>query len=287
MTPPEEIDGPALSLSIKRSKRVVTEDGEFTILSMDDPDVATYVQPAFNGTRLLTAISDRESLNNPSFALDIPQGTTMVETPAAYTLVAPDGTEFGAFEHPWVRDSEGHEIATHLELSGTTITQVIDRPHADIAFPLLADTHWEYAYTYDIGTITASKARSKMHTCFNCFFPVHGAPKAFPTSGERLPLTINILGWDIYPMTCKFMFESYIPEAQLFHFSFVAIEDHIDGAGSSIDFEVVKIDGERQLRVYTWILNSFTPAFKTAYRAGAYEMWAKFADNLQTISIET
>lgn len=58
---------------------------------------------------------------------------------------------------------------------------------------LLYQWHWYVAKLVPSGNEIGIKAHQndafkELHRCFNCSFPVAGAPHAFPTNGQYIPL---------------------------------------------------------------------------------------------------
>ena len=48
-------------------------------------------------------------------------------------------------ERPWARDANGAEVPTHYEITGTTLTQIIDHRMEPYAYPIVADPFWDTA----------------------------------------------------------------------------------------------------------------------------------------------
>jgi peptidoglycan hydrolase-like protein with peptidoglycan-binding domain len=78
---------------------------------------------------------------------------------------------------------------------------------------------------------TATDAFDELHRCFNCSFPVQGAPAAFPTWGQFVDLKVclAILGCGKFPV-------KFYPDETRHFIRLVAQAGHFEGEGSTITF---------------------------------------------------
>ncbi|GIJ12498.1 type IV secretion protein Rhs [Micromonospora andamanensis] len=117
----------------------------------------------------------------------------------------------------------------------------------------------------------ADKAMKELHRCFNCNFPIPGAPKRFPAHGEHLPLKVA----GIVPAPL----ESYPLETGDGMYYHVSGDGHFDGRGSVIHFRMQQ-DGKGQLQLHVrgYVVDPKVPtAVSTPL---AYAEWSKFAGKL-------
>ncbi|WP_460444115.1 hypothetical protein, partial [Amycolatopsis cihanbeyliensis] len=84
--------------------------------------------------------------------------------------------------------------------------------------------------------VTAEEVLRELKRCFNCSFPIDGAPADFPVDGQHIPLDacLPILGFICMDAPVKAY--TLKENGQWAGFRFIAQEGHFDGAGSVIDF---------------------------------------------------
>lgn len=70
------------------------------------------------------------------FQLD---GTAKIIKYGAGLVLFNDGKFAGAVAPAWAKDAEGKNVPTHYEVSGATITQVVDHQSANFTYPVVAD----------------------------------------------------------------------------------------------------------------------------------------------------
>lgn len=246
------------------------------------PFTSGLVQPTGAGVRVLTVISDPQATSAFSYTFDVPQGTTLERSATGYHLKS-ETVLYGSLRLPWAVDAEGIQLPTWYTWSGTTLTQHVDHSAANIEYPVVADPAWQYSYFYTLNK-TPIQAREMLKGCFNCLFPVSGAPRAFPTVGQILPLTVG-------PANFECRFKSEFSSATYFGFQFDATENHVDGAGSNIIFQfqpdtyLPGLNATGFLTVDAYIVNDSWWLNNDVYRAAALANWQKFADNVNITSL--
>jgi hypothetical protein len=232
------------------------------------------VQPLDQGFRILDVIPNSTASNEFSFTIHAPSGTKLVKSLGSIRLELGDEI-LGVIRAPWAVDSNGDSVETHFELDGFTVTQVVDTNPLS-AFPVIADPNWGYAFTFTQKN-TPLTSWNALHTCFNCYFPVTGAPKAWPTYGTILNLKAV---WE--NMQCMMSFVT--TGTNLYRWKFNATSAHVDGYGSYITFELSKFPstGKNRLIVDAFIVNDYKLG-NAVYVAAAQDTWSKFASNLDLI----
>lgn len=261
--------------------------------STENPDVKTYASATSTGTALLVGIANADAPIHYSFDFHFPDDTVIVpDAEGGYDIDLPgeiDGHIFPA----WAKDASGKDLRSEYSWDGSTLTQSVALEEAS-AFPVLADPAWSYTRDYAIGSAQPGTARAVMHNCFNCLFPVEGAPREFPTPGQLLPLVVRpAQGLPALNFNCIFRDEIYYPpqtgDMHKWGFVFDATPGHVDGKGSWISFVVRDKpirSGERNwvLTVYGSIVNQNPVGIgNDAYVLLASANWQKFADNLAQI----
>lgn len=194
------------------------------------------------------------------------------------SIEQPDGTSAGLVAPAWARDSSGRKLPTTYSWADGTLTQHVDLSAPNIHFPVLADPNWTYGFTTSTVNTTPSKAWTLLHNCFNCYFPVAGAPSAFPTLGSILPLRV---GWvEVADLDFTCLMDQIEPDDHMWKFA--AWGNHVDGFGSWIAFGLHKNSiGQNVLQVGAFIVNDNPAGIpNAAYVEVAKMNWQNFANNL-------
>lgn len=134
-----------------------------------------------------------------------------------------------------------------------------------------------------------------MHSCFNCIFPVEGAPAAFPRPKQTLPLVVRLS--DLWPFnspnnfTCIFGEEHYVNRkfgvgSNILDGDFACYFNsgpgHVDGPGSMISFDFYGKGNSQPLTkmqfvVFASITNSNPAGIPNwTYLIGAKSTWGTF-----------
>ncbi|WP_146088090.1 hypothetical protein [Rathayibacter sp. AY1B5] len=189
-------------------------------------------------------------------------------------------------EKPWARDASGADVSTHFEVDGDYLRQIIESPE-DVRYPLVADPAWSHTMDYGIGSTTPGVAQKVLHGCFNCYFPVPGAPRDFPAAGGDSPLSIGLMN-----LHCTFKQERVgpFPDEPTYSFMFDSAEGHVDGLGSRITFAFFKKPGEGTftLSVHGYIVNDNPGGFgRPAYLTGAAGQWSIFQKNMSNLTVRS
>jgi hypothetical protein len=87
---------------------------------------------------------------------------------------------------------------------------------------------------------------NELNRCFNCNFPIGGAPKEFPKVGQELPLEIKVAGVkQNFPVRVT-QIENTSEEINI---EFVTLPGHFDGPDSTVHFRFFRQDGELHLGI--------------------------------------
>lgn len=269
-------DGVSFSVDYATGSTPASEG--MSVLETDHSGVQAVVQPTVFGVRVLTTIASSDAPSSYAYTFDVPEGTDLVQSELNYYLEAGDDV-LGQIQFPWAVDADGVQVPTSYSWEDGVLTQHVDLTDPAITYPVVADPAWGYTYSYTVNK-TAAVNKSRLKSCFNCYFPVSGAPRAFPTPGKLLPLTVGPANFE-----CKF--KSEFSGTNYFGFQFDATKNHVDGLGSNIVFEFRTVGGVKKLVVSAYIVNDSFWANNPAYRLGAQNNWAKFAWNLNNTTIIT
>ncbi|MBT2483825.1 MULTISPECIES: hypothetical protein [unclassified Microbacterium] len=282
---------PTLSLEPTYLTRERESESDLAVWETESPAVAAYIQPVAAGARIYTVLADQSAPTRYDYELDVPEGTTLRENALGFMILDPNGNSLGQLHSPWARDSSGRELRTGYEWEDGTLTQVVDLSSPGIDYPVLMDPAWSYTHTKNITNRTPSEIRSKLLSCFNCYFPVEGAPDKFPSFKLYLPLVVRLfvaspVTWDF---SCYMDTHHYETQGNLswFGYRFLASSTHVDGQGSSIAFDfnphwtTTDPTIRTQLVVSAYIVNDDPVGLgQPAYTIAATSTWNGFAANL-------
>ncbi|WP_382306484.1 hypothetical protein [Herbiconiux sp. UC225_62] len=238
---PAETEGAGLpvSLTIEGARGQGREEQGITVFADPGASSAAYLQPVQNGVRMLTALADATAGDDFSYTFDLPAGSYPTALPGGDTIVSDASHHYiGSLGEAWAVDARGRALSTSYSWSGSTLTQHVDLA-ADTAYPVLLDPTWYY--TYDFSATLAGyhavhpKASERavdllLHGCFNCYFPINGAPRGYPADGDVLNLNASPFSLVVIPAPVS------VQTANGGALQFVARAGHFDGEGSMVTF---------------------------------------------------
>lgn len=265
-----------VALKMPNETRISIQSDGLTVLGQTQADFQQVIQPLDVGFRVINISKNDNAPKEYSFELDLPEGA--VPELVMGTVRVNRGDEIlGSIKEPWAVDADGNPVQTYFTLNELTVTQHIET-QADTAYPIVSDPNWGYVAVYKLND-TYTSAWNKLHKCFNCYFPVAGAPASWPTYRQTLHLYV----WDLlvfHNMEC--VMDYSVVYATSNRWKFLATKNHMDGLGSTIIFDLRRISsGANQLVVDASIVNDALLGTMNWYvEAKARENWQKFADNL-------
>jgi len=134
--------------------------------------------------------------------------------------------------------------------------------------------------------ITVDDVWKELHRCFNCNFPMGGAPKEFPKVGDELPLEIKMAGAKLanFPVRVTQAEKS----GSEINIEFETLPGHVDGPGSTIHFRFFEQGGEMHLGINAHVTDPgpgtqpfpVGPAFRAGYTGIAHLTWQPYIDRL-------
>lgn len=235
------------------------------------------IQPLAEGFRVLSFIKQESDAHDFTYKIEAPEGA-QAEVVADTVRVSLGDEILGSIKKPWAVDASGRQLNTYFILNGMSLTQHVDITPSTI-FPVVADPNWGYLMTFTLRE-DYWVSWNKLHACFNCYFPVVGAPRSWPAFGQLLPLKVIQAG-QVVNMECKMNYTWHY--SNLYRWQFLATKNHVDGLGSNIIFDLrVNSVGRNQLVIDAYIVNDWgLPIVGNAvYQQLAWENWAHFANNL-------
>jgi hypothetical protein len=96
------------------------------------------VVTADGSLQINTVITDASAPSRYSYNLTIPAGGQIVPAGQGFFIVNADNDLVTFIAEPWAKDANGNPVATRFELSGSTLTQVVER-NSSTAYPVVAD----------------------------------------------------------------------------------------------------------------------------------------------------
>ncbi|MEY4981594.1 MAG: hypothetical protein RL174_932 [Actinomycetota bacterium] len=268
-----------IHVTVDYASDLLRAGGGLAVLRGSSANVSAVLEENNNGFRVITTLSAEPDENRFEYSFDVPKDTKLEETPYNY-LMHSEGKILGSIARPWALDANGQALETHYEWKNGVLTQVLDAQLQNLKYPVVMDPAWGYIQQYDLN-YSPNTNFLRLQTCFNCYFPVAGAPKYYPSYGQLLPLNVLGLGNFECRMGSTYTATNYRA------FQFNATRNHIDGEGSNIIFQLTKIGTKNVLVVEAYIVNDFFLIGQGFYVAMAGAQWQVFANNLNSTTPRT
>ncbi len=164
-----------VSFTIDYATQVGSDDAGLVEFDGHDDSVEAVLQATGFGVRVMTVLSDANAPHEYKYTFDVPEGTELVEHGAGSSLEFEDDL-FGTLLDPWAVDQNGKDVPTTYTWDSGVLTQRVDLSDPNIAYPVVADPAWSYAYKFAV-TKTASANKALLKSCFNCYFPCRAPPE--------------------------------------------------------------------------------------------------------------
>lgn len=127
--------------------------GNAAVITGDAEGTSVVAQKIANGARAMVTISDAGAPTRYEFPVTgvsrlevLPDGSVLGFREGAPSEAGRDQAVIG-FAKPWARDASGNDVATHYEVAGTTLVQVVSHTRPGTAYPVTADpTAWMEYY---------------------------------------------------------------------------------------------------------------------------------------------
>lgn len=193
--------------------------------------------------RIISQTFSKISSRHVDYKTNLPRDAYLISVPdLGFQILAKDGTYFGTLANPWAFDARKVPLSTSFSLENGLLRQTIAVTDGT-SYPVTSDPSWTYGYdiTHIVDESTQSVRQSKrnpiqvtakLKTCFNCYFPISGAPITYPYVGQTMPLVIQnpYLFWVAMPAPVV------VSSVATNGWTFTAKAGHVDGAGSKISF---------------------------------------------------
>lgn len=232
----------------------------------DNPGSSLRVTSHPAGMEFDSYVDKSDEPTAPALDLDIPASAELTENPEGYLLENDEGT-VAAFTDITATDAQGQDVEAWYTWKDGVLHQEFD--HGQVSeYPVSVSSGWSYSYTFSYGK-TKYQASSMVRGCFNCYFPISGAPRNYPSSGQLLPLRVAVIG----NFECRMGLTQLPDSNHSFFFNFRTTSNHLYGTGHTVNFSF----GDRSvLTVY-----ASTPSWAAWTHPGARSQWSTFASNVR------
>lgn len=260
---------PGIEISIDGVSSLIAVKPGLTAFK-DGSSAEGLVEESTMGFRILREIHDSSDPAQFAYQTNLPEDAGLIPVADGF-LIASESAVFGYLGSPWAVDAQRNYLPTSFTLADGLLTQQVIVP-ADASYPIVVDPNWAYSFTYSTRTSPNSNW-IKLHNCFNCYFPISGAPQWWPAPNELLPLIANMQN-----MECR-MGTVVVGGLQDYSWSFRATANHLDGYGSHITFSLRYVGGVPSLIVNAFIVNEPFVG-RDLMLMFANSSWQTFATNL-------
>ena len=103
------------------------------------PSHASSVIVSATGVQMLTTIVDADAPARYAYDLDLAPGQIPEPLGEGIAVKDSDGDIVLTVGAPWALDANGQAVSTRFEITGSTLTQVVDHSDDSIAYPVVAD----------------------------------------------------------------------------------------------------------------------------------------------------
>jgi len=136
-------DGDTMSIGLPNASEADAAEAEAAgVVSYDNGDGSTTVPVVRDdaSVQILTVIDGPEAPREYVYPLELPDGAALHldEASGFVSILSSDGEFLGGVAPAWAKDAMGADVATHYEVVGTTLTQVVEHS-AGVAYPVVAD----------------------------------------------------------------------------------------------------------------------------------------------------
>lgn len=115
----------------------VSPDG---LVAIENPNGSSIVPiPREDGSlQIVTVIDSSSAPVEYSFHMELPEGATVRQDGESISFFDAQGTFLAGLAPAWAKDAHGTDIPTRYEVSGTTVTQIVEHSNS-YAYPIVAD----------------------------------------------------------------------------------------------------------------------------------------------------
>lgn len=241
---------PAPEVKVAKNSTSKLGDSEISISSkslLDSKQIRSLSKPALQSLRSaapaideinksFTLVQNRKSSPSADFEIKTASKSDLVlqANGAVFIQGRNASHQYGVIESPVGIDATGKKVELSTSVKGSKVSYTVTHPQKAV-FPVSTAAAWSYtvAYTWQNSNwpsyVSYKKAAAALKKCFNCSFPLKGAPRTFPVKGQKINL--SVMGFKA-PVQVTQASKSPIKWA------FKTLPGHFDGAGSTIQFSL-------------------------------------------------
>ncbi|WP_141756421.1 DUF2599 domain-containing protein [Micrococcus sp. HMSC067E09] len=194
----ESMDGrtPALELDLVGSDEFIGAaiDGDYGVVSYEHPDGFSYVPVLREDATVQahTVIEEADAPTEFTYDISVPTGGELVISGDSVLILDADEQMVGGVAPAWAKDADGRDVATHYEVDGNQLTQVVE--HRGAAYPVVADP-WLgknlFGHVYTDWTHGAMRVNANPSAWGKLVWAGVGVPGG-PAGGQAV---LNTYGW--------------------------------------------------------------------------------------------
>jgi len=265
-----------------------TVQGRSTSISSDG--LKTFVGSTTSSTmQIIAQTENAESTSRIEYQTSLTANTYLLDVPnVGLQILTDDGRYLGTLDKPWAFDMDKKPLRSWFTLDDGILVQHISVDRST-RYPVVSDPNWSYSldiwyndFYVHSSTKSPNTVTAMLRSCFNCYFPVAGAPIYYPYVGQTMPLKIAkpIPPFDLLPAPVR------VSEVYKYGWKFIALPGHVDGAGSTIQFVWYSDSiGLLHLSVAASIVNPdpcglTSIVCQAVYPSVAQTTWQKFFNNV-------
>lgn len=233
------------TISISPMKRIHTRvPGKSTEISgLAEDDIQFVAQSSLNDIRIIAKTQNSASTKDIDYQPSFSKGAYLVLLADGTSQILNENGEYqGTFAQPWAIDAKGVALSTSLKLQTGILSQHIE-VSPTTAYPVVSDPNWYYSLDLSLNKSlisggyypsgrTPAYVTGLLKSCFNCYFPVYGAPIWYPYVGQTMNLEID----NPVPYAPRLPAPVYVSSVFDYGWKFGALPGHVDGVGSAIRF---------------------------------------------------
>lgn len=134
------------TLGIPATGRGAVGDDGTTVFDGSSRDSAIAVQTTETGVRAVVDIQSEDAPESYDFQLGGDIANLTLEADGSVTIRNVDGKISGQVATPWAYDANGTSVPTHYEVTGTTLTQIVEHKGGGFVYDIVADPRLTYGW---------------------------------------------------------------------------------------------------------------------------------------------
>ena len=117
-------------------------DGPTALYEGAEEGISVALQPAAGGLRALVHIDSAQAPERYEFEMGGDVATLELMPDGSVVALNADDEVLAVAPEPWALDANGVSVPTHYEISGTTLTQIVEHKDGNFSYGIVADPWW-------------------------------------------------------------------------------------------------------------------------------------------------